>query len=214
MGTPYLEARPSLTYTTPGGSRTITCYNVSTNAPSRNSQWYKINSNGTLQQLSTEVDARIRNDGSQLRISYVRREDNGSYCCKGTTEGLEGCNERATGHIIVVIPPVITAHKQNQTVLVGNNATLECVIEYEGNPPFVVFRWQKSNRRLMTYRTKYVSQLIGNRMFLTIVNSTTDDEGSYQCIVETSVFQRRKAFVGLYLNHRVNHAGLDVTNGK
>ena len=78
---------------------------------------------------------------------------------------------------------------------------MECIIENVGNPSFAVFRWEKSEQRLATDGTKYSSELIGNRMFLTIVNSTTDDEDYYQCILETPVFQRREASVYLFVNH-------------
>ena len=109
----------------------------------------------------------------------------------------------------MVVPPVVTPG-QNQTVHVaGRNAIVECFIENVGNPPFAVFRWQKSEQRLATDGTRYNSQLIGNRMFLTIVNSTTDDEGYYQCILETAVFQRREASVYLSVNHTsITHKGL------
>ena len=80
------------------------------------------------------------------------------------------------------------------------DAVVECVIEYVGNPPFTMFRWQKSQQRLVTDGTKYTSRLIGNRMVLTVVNATTDDEGYYQCILETLVSQRRKASVFLSVN--------------
>ena len=171
-----------------------------------NSRWYKIASDGTLQQISTDRNERVRSDGSQLRISSARNDDNGTYCCKGPTQALDTCDETATAHLIVVVPPVITP-KQNQTAYVGRNAVVECNIENIGNPPFAVFRWQKSKQRLVTDGTKYSSQLIGNRMFLTIYNSTTNDEGFYHCILETPVFQRREASVYLFVNHT------SITNG-
>ena len=149
--------------------------------------------------MSTDPSARVRSDGSQLRISSAINEDNGTYCCKGPTQSLDPCDESATATLIVVIPPMIVAG-QNQTVLVGNNVTIECIIEDVGNPPFVVFRWQKLRRRLVTDGKKYISQLIENRMFLTITNSTIDDESYYQCILETPVFQRRQASVYLSVN--------------
>ena len=87
-----------------------------------------------------------------------------------------------------------------------------CLIESVGKPPFTVFRWQKSGQRLVADGRKYISQLIGNRMFLTIVNSTADDESYYQCILETSVFQRRQGSVYLTVNHtRATHT--ELTNG-
>ena len=85
---------------------------------------------------------------------------------------------------------------------------MECIIENVGNPPFAVFRWQKSEQRLMTDGIKYISQLIENIMFLTIVNSTSDDEGYYKCILETAVFQRREASVYLSVNDSVTHMRL------
>ena len=131
-----------------------------------------------------------------------------SYCCKGPTQTLDTCDETATAHLIVVVPPVITPGR-NQTAYVGRNAVVECIIENVGNPPFVVFRWQKSEQRLVTDGTKYSSELIGNNtMVLTIHNSTTNDEGYYQCILETAVFQRREASVYLSVNDSVTHMGL------
>ena len=183
----------------------------STRVLPHNSRWYKVASDGTLQQLSTDISERVRSDGSQLRISSARNEDNGTYCCKGPTQTLDTCDETATAHLIVVVPPVVTPG-QNQTVHVGRNAVVECIIENAGNPPFVVFRWQKSDQRLVTDGTRYISQLIGNRMYLTIVNSTTDDQGYYRCILETAVFQRREASVYLSVNHSINHIGSNDGN--
>ena len=207
----HLEARPSLKYTTLGGSPTITCYNVTSNTATlpHNSRWYKIDSNGVLQQLPTDTNERVRSDGSQLRISSARDEDNGRYCCKGPTQALDTCDETPTANLIVVVPPVITP-AQNQTVYAGRNAVVECIIENVGNPPFAVFRWQKSEQRLIADGIKYISQLIENIMFLTIVNSTSDDEGYYKCILETSTafYQRREASVYLSVNDSVTHMGL------
>ena len=65
----------------------------------------------------TQITARVRSDGSQLRISSAINEDNGTYCCKGPTQAVVACDESATASLIVVIPPVIVA-RQNQTVFV------------------------------------------------------------------------------------------------
>ena len=195
-------------YTTLGGSPTITCYNVtSTRALPRNSRWYKIASNGVLQQLPTDSTERVRSDGSQLRVSSARNQDNGTYCCKGPSQALDTCDETATTNLIVVVSPVITPGR-NQTAHVGTNAVVECIIENGGNPRFEVFRWQKSELRLVTDGTKYSSELIGNNtMVLTIHNCTTDDEGYYQCILETPVFQRIETSVYLSVNDSVTHMG-------
>ena len=192
---------PSERCVSPGRGTSVTCYNISTTRElPTNSLWYKITSNGTLQQLSTDINDRAISDGNQLRISSAINEDNGTYCCKGLTQALHTCDESATAKVLVVVPPVIIPG-QNQIALVRNNAAIECIIEQFGNPPPVVFRWQKSQRRLVTDGTKYTSQLIGNRMFLTIINSTTNDEGHYWCILETSCFHRKQASVYLTVNH-------------
>ena len=208
----HLEARPPIKHTTVGGSPTITCYNITTTTTlPHDSRWYKIASNGALQQLPAGSNERVRSDGSQLRISSARNEDNGTYCCKGPTQPLDICDDTAIAHLIVVIPPDVTPG-QNQTVLIGLDGTVECVIEYVGNPPFTVFRWQKTQQRLVTDGIKYISRLIGNRMFLTIVNSSTDDQDYYRCILETPVFQRREASVFLFVNH-TNISHTELTEG-
>ena len=165
-------------------------------------------SNGTLQELSNDINERLRSDGSQLRISSAIIEDDGFYCCKGSMQALDACDESAVVKLMVILPPVIDPG-QHQTVLVESNATVQCIIKDVGNPPFLVNRWQKSGQRLVTGGIKYLSQLIGNRMFLTIVNSTTDDEGYYQCILETSTFEIIQTSVYLSVKHSriVHNAG-------
>ena len=159
-----------------------------------------------------DLNSRVISDGSQLRISSARNEDNGSYCCKGPLQALDECDESATANIIILIPPVVLPGK-NQTVVVRSNATIECIIEYVGNPPFVASRWEKSGRRLVPDGTKYIFQLIGNRLFLTIVNSTNDDEGYYQCILETSRYEIQEAFVFLSVNN-ATRTHTESTNGE
>ena len=148
-----------------------------------------------------------------MRISSAVSEDSGMYCCKGPQQTLESCDERAIANLIVVVPPVISPG-QNQTVLVENNVTLECIIEYPDNQPYVVYhRWQKSEQRLVIDRTKYITQFIGNRMFLTVINSTTDDEGYYRCIIETSSFQRAENSVYLSVSN-TTIINTRLTNGE
>ena len=143
-----------------------------------------------------------------MRISSARNEDSGSYCCKGLMQSLNSCDKSATASIIVITLPKIIP-KQNYTLNVGNNVTVECIIEHVGNPPFVLHRWQKSGHRLVMDRTKYISQQIENRVLLTILNSTAEDEGYYECVVETSTFEIEQASVYLSLNYTIrSHTGV------
>ena len=167
-----------------------------------------------MQRLSTNINDRVVSDGSQMRIYSAIKEDNGTYCCKGPMQALGTCDDSATASIMVVVPSVIVPG-QSQTVPDMSNTTIECIIEQFGNPRPVVFRWQKSQQRLVMDGTKYISQVIGSRMFLNIINSTTNDEGYYRCIVETSCLRsihRKQASVYLTVNHtRVTNSWL--TNG-
>lgn len=196
-----------------GGRITISCYNITSTAIvlPHDSLWYKIASNGTLQPLPMDLNSRVISDVSQLRISSARNEDAGFYCCKGPLQALDECDDSATANVTISIPPVINPG-QNQTVVVRSNAIIECIIEHVGNPPFVAYRWEKSGHRLVPDGTKYIIQLIGNRMFLHIVNSTTEDEGYYQCILETSGFEIQDAFVFLSVNN-ATRTHMELTNG-
>ena len=139
-------------------------------------------------------------------------EDDGSYCCKGPMQALNACDASAVLTLTVVVSPVITAG-QYQTVLFGSNTTLECIIEDVGNPPFAVSRWQKNEQRLVTDGAKYFSQLIGNTMSLTIVNSTIDDEDHYQCILETSTFEIIQTSVHLSVKYSMIARNTGSCNG-
>ena len=169
-------------------------------------------SNDTLYELPTDINERIRSDGSQLRISSAIIEDDGFYCCKGPMQALNACDESAVAKLTVVMLPKLVPGQQ-QTVLVKSNARVECIIKYVGNPSFVVYRWQKSGQRLLTDGTKYTSQLIGNTMSLTIVNSTIDDEGYYQCILETSTFEIIQTSVRLSVQHSMIARNTESCNG-
>ena len=199
----YLETRPSTKYISLRKSAIISCYNITNTTITlpHDSQWYKITLNGTLQELSTNTSERVRSDGSQLRISSAIREDGGSYCCKGLMQKLDSCDESATVNINITILPVIIPGP-HQTVLAGGNATVECIIENEGSPPFLLQRWQKSGQRLVIDGTKYISSPPNSTiMLLTIVNSSAEDVGRYECILETVTFEIKQAFVNLSLNH-------------
>lgn len=195
----YLEARPSIQYVMQGENTAIACYNISTNASitslPQDSQWYKIASDHTLKLMIS--------DGNLLRIFSASNTDNGSYCCKesDTVKDIK-CDERATATLQVVTPPSIVSGP-NRTVSVGNNVTLECIIRNEGTPAFVVYRWQKSEQRLVTDGMKYISRLNEDRskMVLIVIESNVDDEGYYQCVLETPAFQRIKKSVYLSLDH-------------
>ena len=210
----YLEARPPFIYVSPGEGTTVTCYNVSSTITllPHDSHWYQIMSNGTLLELSIDKRERLRSDGSQLRISSATIEDDGIYCCRGPLQTLDACDESAIVNLKVVMPPVIVPG-QHQTALVGSSVTIECIIKEFGNPPFVVNRWQKSGQRLMIDGRKYSSQLLGNRVFLTIVNSTANDEDHYQCILETPIFEIIQTSVFLFVKRSVIAQSTGLCNG-
>ena len=135
-----------------------------------------------------------------MRISSAMREDGASYCCKGLMQTLNSCDESATVNVNITILPEITPG-QPQTVLAGDNATVKCIIKDEGSPPFVLQRWQKSGQRLVIDGTKYISSPPNRTiMVLTIVNSSAEDVGHYECITETSTFEIKQASVELSLN--------------
>ena len=129
------------------------------------------------------------------------REDGGSYCCKGLMQALNSCDESATVTVNITILPMIIPG-QDQTVVAGGNATVECIIGDEGSPPFVLQWWQKSGQRLVIDGTKYISSPPNRTiMFLTIVNFSAEDVGHYECILETVIFETKQASVYLFLNH-------------
>ncbi|KAM4722858.1 hemicentin-1 [Rhinophrynus dorsalis] len=110
---------------------------------------------------------------SELVIESVSKEDSGSYMC--IAENLVS-SINTTVHVFVKEPPVLIGfHATNQTVSLGGNVILNCIVK--GNPS-PRLQWSKKGKGVLLSRS--IKQLSNGS--LAISNAANEDVGDYTCI--------------------------------
>ncbi|XP_065920909.1 uncharacterized protein [Dysidea avara] len=151
----------------------------------KNIQWFKILDGGGLDPITTSQQGRVRSNGHQLQFLKTDGSDDGQYCCKTLSSGLEsGCSPSATAAITIALPPIISTLK-HQVTFVGKTITLKCDIANKGRPAASVLLWQRYGKNILK-SVKYSVNISDNGTSLTITNTTAEDEGYYNCVVQNS----------------------------
>ncbi|CAH2311914.1 hemicentin-1 isoform X2 [Pelobates cultripes] len=110
---------------------------------------------------------------SDLMIENVLREDSGAYTC--TAENTVS-SIFTTAHVFVREPPVlIGVHHANQSVPLGGNIVLKCIVK--GNPSPRI-QWTKNGNDILLSRR--IQQFSNGS--LSISNAISEDAGDYSCI--------------------------------
>ncbi|PFX16134.1 Hemicentin-1 [Stylophora pistillata] len=172
LGPPLVRVVPDIIETVEGRNVTVMCYVTANPMPDRIT-WNK--SNGIISSANGIV-----NEGN-LTILNITTQDNGSYVCTATNpcgtksssvhirvdSALNSCTEGALGPPLVrVVPDII------ETVE-GRNVTVMCNVTANRKP--VRITWNKSEG-IISSSIGIVKE--GN---LTILNISTQDNGSYVC---------------------------------
>ncbi|CAD5111907.1 DgyrCDS1169 [Dimorphilus gyrociliatus] len=131
-------------------------------------------------------DTRILSTTRTLKISYVERDDGGSYKCEASNEIDINYPERkymATGtgiiSLIVLYKPKLLKHSYLKfSGTINQSSTIKC--SFDANPPATVY-WQRENTTI-TQNDKYY--IIGTRQKSSLIINNIDksDFGYYRCI--------------------------------
>ena len=186
-----MEANPQQRCVLLGRSASVNCIN-NTNSFAQNIQWFKILPNGGLEYISHSLQDRRISNAHQLQFKYTIAEDEGLYCCKAFTE--TECAPTAITNITISLPPVLSP-LQNHTVQIGETIAMNCTVT-NGEP--TKFYWQKYGKDISKKDPKYSIITSNNTITLTIINTTTIDQGYYNCIVRNRKYQQDNE--SLYLN--------------
>lgn len=172
----YLKSESSYRCLSPGSESAVNCVNITAKGNPRhpnNIQWYKKMDDGGLRLIENRLA--VFTDGYQLRFHNVVAENDGFYCCK--TPSDNNCSGKATVQINIDHPPVILP-LQNKTASIGDKITLTCAIR-PATGCRVKFSWRWHERM------KESNFSVNKSYNLTISNVTTEDEGYYDCQVES-----------------------------
>ena len=197
----HLEAAPRAAWILLERSISVNCLNFTTQYTIFGSdiRWFKLANNGTMVNLPTSLDARVRSNGHQLQIFNAKVNDEGLYCCK-PVHGVSKCSELAIANISVAQPPVIVAPVRHQTARIGGVVILQCHIAFIGKPATVEYSWKKSGKNLALQQAKYTTENLMDLFILIIHNVTEMDEGLYSCFLINSKYQRANESIYLQLS--------------
>ncbi|KPP74017.1 neural cell adhesion molecule L1-like protein-like, partial [Scleropages formosus] len=127
----------------------------------------------------------IQEDGS-LKIHNVQKEDAGEYTCFSINS--QG-NATILASLDIKEATQIVEHPQNLHVVSGNTAQFTCRASYDESltRSFEV-HWEKDNVEISLNQTEFPRYFVEENV-LHITNVSHSDQGTYQCVVRTSLDQ-------------------------
>ncbi|XP_078803649.1 neural cell adhesion molecule L1-like protein isoform X2 [Oryzias latipes] len=123
-------------------------------------------------------------DNGSLEIHTIEKGDTGQYTC--LAKNLEGTSA-IDAMLYVKDPTKIVAPPQDQSILIGTDAQLSCLVEFDES-----FRgdfellWQKDDEEISPNNTEH-SRYFLEEGVLHIVNVSHRDQGEYRCVAKTPV---------------------------
>ncbi|XP_023810866.1 neural cell adhesion molecule L1-like protein isoform X3 [Oryzias latipes] len=124
-------------------------------------------------------------DNGSLEIHTIEKGDTGQYTC--LAKNLEGTSA-IDAMLYVKDPTKIVAPPQDQSILIGTDAQLSCLVEFDES-----FRgdfellWQKDDEEISPNNTEHSSRYFLEEGVLHIVNVSHRDQGEYRCVAKTPV---------------------------
>uniref|UniRef100_A0A8C7Z2V4 Cell adhesion molecule L1-like b n=1 Tax=Oryzias sinensis TaxID=183150 RepID=A0A8C7Z2V4_9TELE len=121
-------------------------------------------------------------DNGSLEIHTIEKGDTGQYTC--LAKNLEGTSA-VDAMLYVKDPTKIVAPPQDQSILIGTDAQLSCLVEFDES-----FRgdfellWQKDDEEISPNNT---DRYFLEEGVLHIVNVSHRDQGEYRCVARTPV---------------------------
>ncbi|XP_052080609.1 hemicentin-1-like [Mytilus californianus] len=172
-----------------GSSLTMTCsVHTSEQNPVTDIYW-KYNNNGVITKISEDTEGVT---GSSIKvpsltISNITTSEFGIFTCFAT-------NDIGTGHsrpihvTIIGDVPIVYVKDTRYSIKYGENVTIFCNIT--SNPPIKNVYWEREfngTKKVINSWTAGVQGVSFDAPSLTIVKTTTSDNGSYRCIASNDV---------------------------
>nr|XP_020454588.1 roundabout homolog 1-like isoform X2 [Monopterus albus] len=122
-------------------------------------------------------DERITIRSGKLMITNTRKSDAGKYICVGTN--MVGERESEVAELTVLERPTFVKRPSSVVVLAEETVQFHCVVQGD---PVPTVRWRKDDSDLPKGRFEILEDHT-----LTVRQVTSQDEGSYTCVVENMV---------------------------
>ncbi|XP_032893586.1 neuronal cell adhesion molecule-like isoform X16 [Amblyraja radiata] len=161
-------------------------------------QWFKDNQGSVL-----HGESYMLHENGTLEIAFAQKNDSGIYTCVATnTHGV--VQNRAV--LQIKDPTTIIKQPRYQSVQTMGTATFECKVKHDSTlSPTII--WLKNNEELPDDSRHRPSGDV-----LTILDVSEEDQGSYTCVVNTTLDTNSATAVLTVLDRPDPPADLELTN--
>ncbi|KAK4877583.1 hypothetical protein RN001_010089 [Aquatica leii] len=130
-------------------------------------------------ELPDDLRQKVLPDGT-LQINPVEKKaDSGVYTCWARNK--QGHSARRSGEVAVIVPPKVSPFYAEETLHVGDRASLTCSVT-KGDLPLTI-SWHKDGRVVEPAQMVSVTQVDQYTSILLIESLTPEHNGNYSCVV-------------------------------
>ncbi|XP_025829144.1 Down syndrome cell adhesion molecule-like protein Dscam2 isoform X2 [Agrilus planipennis] len=130
-------------------------------------------------ELPDDLRQKVLEDGTLVISPVEKKADSGVYTCWARNK--QGHSARRSGEVTVIVPPKVSPFYAEETLHVGDRASLTCTVT-KGDQPLTI-SWHKDHRVLDPSQMVVIKQVDQFTSILAIESLTPEHNGNYSCVV-------------------------------
>ncbi|XP_018569506.1 Down syndrome cell adhesion molecule-like protein Dscam2 [Anoplophora glabripennis] len=130
-------------------------------------------------ELPDDLRQKVLADGTLVINPVEKKADSGVYTCWARNK--QGQNARRSGEVNVIVPPKVSPFYAEDTLHVGDRASLTCSVT-KGDLPLTI-SWHKDGRALEPAQMMSITQVDQFTSILVIESLMQEHNGNYSCVV-------------------------------
>ncbi|XP_057660096.1 cell adhesion molecule Dscam2 isoform X2 [Diorhabda carinulata] len=130
-------------------------------------------------ELPEDLRQKVLGDGTLVISPVEKKADSGVYTCWARNK--QGHSARRSGEVNVIVPPKVSPFYAEDTLHVGDRASLTCSVT-KGDLPLTI-SWHKDGRSVEPAQMMSITQVDQFTSILVIESLSPDHNGNYSCVV-------------------------------
>ncbi|XP_063920715.1 cell adhesion molecule Dscam2 isoform X4 [Zophobas morio] len=129
--------------------------------------------------LPGDLRQKVLHDGTLLINPVEKKADSGVYTCWARNK--QGQSARRSGEVNVIVPPKVSPFYIEDTLHIGDRASLTCSVT-KGDLPLTI-SWRKNGRNIQPVHMVSITQVDQFTSILVIEKLSSEHNGNYTCVV-------------------------------
>ncbi|CAH1170098.1 unnamed protein product [Phaedon cochleariae] len=130
-------------------------------------------------ELPDDLRQKVLGDGTLVISPVEKKADSGVYTCWARNK--QGHSARRSGEVNVIVPPKVSPFYAEDTLHVGDRASLTCSVT-KGDQPLTI-SWHKDGRTVESAQMLSITQVDQFTSILVIESLSPEHNGNYSCVV-------------------------------